>query len=287
MAKFDITWTQFKNLITVGNIPWSYFESDDVYDIYGVQGPIVYSARLIKATDVGDVSDFEENFKADVPLAIIPRTELDRQNLPTSLDGREVVRVDSRPKGFTSSFISRDDTLTGIGDGSPLIWDFSNSDNIVTDSLTFPVPSGYKRKRVEIGFSEKIYIKEGTIYFFNAPKGQYLDMYVVCKQGSVYEDSNGQIPGSAIGLDPTKTYTQATQDTPITHYVNTLFMQGTCPMGDELNTEGATEASLPTKAQGYVIWFEVTTPDSDNESNGVVQMEIYRKRTILLPGEDV
>jgi hypothetical protein len=168
-----------------------------------------------------------------------------------------------------------------------MAWDFSNSDNVVTDSITQPIPAGYKRKRLEIGFSEKIYIKEGSLYFHNAPKGQYLDFWVICKAGGVYDDPNGTISGSSIGLDPARMYKVATADTPVTHYVNTQFMQGSCPMGDELNTEGASEAGLPTQQNKYFLWCEITTPDSDATSNGYASIELYRQRSHLLPGESI
>lgn len=184
-------------------------------------------------------------------------------------------------------FTCRGDSTTGIGDGKKLFWDFSNSDDIVTDSITTAIPANHKRKRIEFGFSDKIYIKEGTIYFHGAPKGQYLDLWVICKAGGYYDDPNGEIPGSLLGLDPDKNYTQASVDTPVTHYVNNQYMQGTCPMGDELNTEGASEAGLPKQQFGYVLWLEVTTPNSDSESNGYTSVELYRDRTTLLPGEDL
>lgn len=198
---------------------------------------------------------------------------------PHSTDGREIVRTDSRPQGYTTCFTSRGDSLTGIGDGKIIEWDFSNTDDTVT------APSGYKRKKIEFGFSEAIYIKEGTFYFHNAPKGCYIDFYIVCKAGGYYKDPNGLINGTALGLDAEDFYSQAVEDTIITTYVNHHLIQGSVPMGDELNTEGASESSLPTQQQGYVLVLEVTTPSSDSVSNGSVEMEIYRERTILLPNE--
>lgn len=210
-----------------------------------------------------------------------------KQKLDKSLEGRTIVRADSRPRDYTINFVSRGDSLTSIGDGKILFWDFSNANDLVTDSLTTTIPVNMKRKRIPIGFSESVYIKEGTIYFFDCPKGQYLDLYVVCKSGGYYKDPNGTIPGSALGLLGEDFYTLAVVDTPIIHYVNYHHMQGSCPMGDELNTEGATESSLPTQQNGYQIWLEVTTPSTDVISNGVVEIEIYRERTILLPGESL
>lgn len=209
------------------------------------------------------------------------------QKTDRSIDNRQIVRADSRPRGHMTCFTCRGDSLTAIGDGTTMAWDFSNADNIVTDSITKPIPANHKRKRLEIGFSEKIYIKEGTLYFHNAPKGQYLDFWVICKTGGVYDDPNGTIPGSAIGLDPDRMYTQAQTDTVVTHYVNQQYMQGSCPMGDELNTEGASEAGLPTQMSKYVLWCEITTPTTDITSNGYASIELYRPRSVLLPNEDL
>lgn len=198
-----------------------------------------------------------------------------------SLDGRDLVRSDSRPKNYITNFTMCGDATDGIGDGKIIKWDFSNSDDDIS------APSGYKRKRIELGFSEKVYIKEGTVYFFDTPKGAYLDMKLVCKTGGYYADPNGVIPGSALGLDADKTYTQATSDTPVVHYVNHHFIQGSVPMGDELNTEGASEEGLPPQQYNYVVWVEITTPDTDSTSNGYAELELYRPRTVLLPGESV
>lgn len=199
----------------------------------------------------------------------------------SSNDARQVVRSDSRPLDCTTVFTSRGDSLTGIGDGKVLVWDFSNSQDEVA------APEGFKRKRIEFGFSELVHIKEGTFYFFDAPKGCYADFYVVCKSGGYYQDPNGAIPGSALGQDPDTSWTQATEDTIVLHYVNHHHLQGSVPMGDELNTEGASENGLPPQQLGYIVRLEITTPDTDESSNGCAELEVYRKRTNLLPGEDL
>jgi hypothetical protein len=211
------------------------------------------------------------------------RTEKKLQNTfkHRAKDGRLLVRADSRPKEATTNFTMRGDSLTGIGDGKVMKWDFSNSDDDVT------APENFKRKRIEVGFSDEVWVKEGTLYFKDAPKGSYLDMYVVCKTGGYYVDPNGTIPASALGKDGDEMYTQATEDTIVTHYVNHHLMVDTVLIGDELNTEGAMEDALPKQQQGYMIWIEITTPDSDSTSYGHADLELYRKRTVLLPGEDL
>lgn len=204
---------------------------------------------------------------------------------PRSVDGREIFRSDSRPQGYTTYFTSRGDSLTTIGNGKEMSWDFSDSNDDVTDSLTSVIPTGFKRKRLKIGFSDQIYLKEGTFYFFNAPKGCRVDCWITCVTGGYYVDPNGTIPASALGLESTDMYTQALVDTPIMRYVNSHPIQGNADIGDELNTEGAAESALPVQQQGYQIWLEITTPTSDITSNGCIELEIYRQRTTLLPGE--
>lgn len=202
-------------------------------------------------------------------------------------DGKELVRSDSRPKEASTNFTMRGDLVTGIGDGKPMKWDFATSDDIVTDSLSTPIPTDYKRKRLEIGFSDPVWIKEGTLYWENAPKGCYIDFWVVCKAGGYYKDPGGAIPASALGIASDDMYTQATVDTPVTHYVNFHCISGSCNWGDELNTEGAMDDAMPSRQTGYVLWVEITTPDTDVESCGCTELELYRNRTLLLPGESL
>ncbi|MHA1304499.1 MAG: hypothetical protein ACTSPI_12450, partial [Candidatus Heimdallarchaeaceae archaeon] len=126
-------------------------------------------------------------------------------------------------------------------------------------------PQGYKRKRIEFKFLDPIYIKEGAVYFHNSLKGSYLSLHVVCPAGAYYIDNNGAPH-------------QATEDVIISTYVNYHFFQGTCAMGDELNTESCS-VEIPNY---YKYWLEVTVPEVDAESNGYVSIELYRKRTRIL-----
>lgn len=183
-----------------------------------------------------------------------------------SLQGRSIVRNDSRPSGTTTNFTMRGDLTTGIGDGKIISWDFSNADDDVT------APTSFKRKRLEIGFSDEVWIKEGALYFKDTPKGQYIDMYVVCKNGFYYNDRNGN-PVQAVG------------DVPTIHYINHYLMLDTALVGIKLNTEGAMEDALPKQQDGYILWIEITTPDTDVLSCGYAELKLYRKRTVLLPGE--
>ena len=88
----------------------------------------------------------------------------------------------------------------------------------------------------------------------------------MCPAGQYYVDNN-------------KVPVQASVDTPIVHYVIRHPLQGTVPMGDELNTETCSD-ELPNN---YKFWVEVTVPEADVISNGVISLELYRRRTTILP----
>lgn len=179
-------------------------------------------------------------------------------------DKMEVI-AESRPPGHYTVFTSCGDG-TGIGDGKDLQWNFANTD----DEVTSEIP-GYREKNIHVYFNEDIYIKEGAVYFQNAPFGCFVKMFVVCPAGGYYRDRNGAIQMAAV-------------DTEVFCFVPKHFICGSCPQGDELNTEGCTRDPIP---KGYYFKFEVYTPDTDNISTGHITLEIYRPRTILFPGESL
>jgi hypothetical protein len=186
-------------------------------------------------------------------------------------NGKPSIRSESRAENTSSYFTTRGDSASDLGDGIRLEWDFSNSDNIITEHApsNISIPTNFKRKRVDISFKDVVWIKEGTVYFYNAIKGSFVDLYVICPTGHYYMDRNG-------------TPQQATEDTIVEHYVNGHPIQESAPMGDELNTEAAAINGAPA---GYVFRVEVTVPDSDNNSNGYAELELYRSRSFLLPNE--
>jgi len=59
-------------------------------------------------------------------------------------------------------------------------------------------------------------------------------------------------------------------------------MFGSCPMGDELNAEGASLYPIPV---GWHVCGLIITPESDNISKGYASLEMYRCHTMLLPGQ--
>jgi len=185
---------------------------------------------------------------------------------PTMGDGRPIVRSDSRPIGYSTMFTMTGDTASGIGDGKDILWDFSNDDDL-TASGTWP--EGYKSKCIYLNFLDPVYVKEGCLYFHNAKKGSYVNFSIICPSGQYYLDRDGYP-------------VQAVEDTVIVRYVNNHHFYGDCPMGDELNTESATENAIPVN---YRLCVEVFVPENDNDSYGYGELEVYRARTYLLPGE--
>jgi len=127
-------------------------------------------------------------------------------------------------------------------------------------------------------------VKEGCLYWLNAPFGTFVDFWVICPTNGYYKDPNGTIPASMLGLDGTDMYTQATADTPLVHYVNHHMIMGDCPMGDEMNTEAANENPIPPS---YELWVEITVDSNNTDCVGCGELELYRNRTHLLPGESV
>ena len=202
---------------------------------------------------------------------------LPEQEAPTMADGRPIVRADSRPLEMETYFTMAGDS-TGIGDGVVMMWDFSNNDDIYEGP---EVPSGFKAKKLAMSFYCPVHLKDGTIYFFDAPWGAYISMFIGVPANSYYPNPAGSIPASALGLPGTKMYAYTSIDIPYQKYVNKHHMYGNCPMGDELNAEGAAVNAVPV---GWYICGLIITPDSDNISKGYGSLELYRCHTMLLPG---
>jgi len=170
---------------------------------------------------------------------------------------------------------------TAIGDGVHLLWDFSNNDDLYTGP---EVPSGFKCKQLLLSFNCPVYLKDGAIYFFDAPWGTYLEMDIVVPAGNYYPNPAGTIPASALGLSGELMYSYASTNVPYQKYVNKHHIYGSCPMGDELNAEGAAVNPIPI---GWYLRGLIITPSSDNVSKGYGSMEMYRCHTCLLPGQDI
>lgn len=193
---------------------------------------------------------------------------LDEIEPPTMADGRPIVRAESRPINYQTMFtMSGDDT--DMGNGQEMYWDFSNDDDLVTTSGL--VPDGYKMKDIVINFCDNIYVKEGTIYFHDALKKSYLEFCIICPSGNYYYDRNGNPQ-------------LATEEVMVMKYLSKHFFAGDCPMGDELNTESCNENPIPPN---YEFHIHVYVPEADNSSFGYGELELYRVRSCLLPGEEM
>lgn len=256
--RIDLSWANFKSsCLTTKKLVPQYLTIDkngaEYYFIWAIEEGVQYTTSISITDPVSSSQeDFEDNYKATANAPTHPKDD----------DGKVYLRAESRPLGYTTVFTMRGDKTDSpqeIGSGKVMSWDFSNSDDEIT------APSGYKRKRLEFQFIDGVHVKEGSFYYYNVPKGAYIDFYIVCPNGHYYIKNDG-------------TPTQATADTPIVHYVVGHRIQGDCPMGDELNTEAAS-SEVPSN---YKFWLEVTTPDTDSTSNGNGSLEIYRKRTQIL-----
>jgi hypothetical protein len=247
MYTIYLDWINLKNDIISKGFPLNYKTTLKGYEVFVLDRGLLWFSNL---TVLAEILDFETNYKEEANKCLY------------SEDGKIISRTESRPLGTTTCFTGRGDSDTGIGDGTELRWDFSNDDNDI-DNL--PSGSPYKRKRLEFKFLDPIYIKEGAIYFHKAKTGSYINVYIVCPQGHYYLDNNG-VP------------TLATEDTPIAQYVNYHWLEGDCPMGDELNTESCS-VEIPNN---YKFWIDITVPNSDSESTGHLSLELYRKRTRIL-----
>lgn len=199
---------------------------------------------------------------------------------PTEIDelGRWVVRADSRKAAWDTVFQGvGDDLATGkIGGGQEFRFDFDaplEDERWLTAETDPTIPEGYLRQRIDWTFCDWVYIKEGTIYFFNAPKGSYLDFWIIAPPGGVFERKR---LNSKLGIVKTK-YQVPSDGDPVKamHFVIKYPIEGNAPMGDELNTESAAEVP----AYPGMIWrFEVTVPNVENIEliHGHWSLELYR-----------
>jgi len=251
----NLTWAQFKDFINAGHKYFYETLDSNRYYIWTKSEGVDYVCILF-FTETSDKTDFDNNYKSGAS------DDSSYMSGPVDDDGKHYTRAESRPIGCTTWFTMSGDKIDSpqkIGGGKDIFWDFSNSDDIVS------APSGFKRKKIEFTFLDEVWIKEGSIYFHDAPKGCYLDFHVVCPAGSYYLKNDG-------------TPALASVDTIIATYANRHRMSGDCAMGDELNTESASN-KIPA---GMKFWVAITTPEADSTSYGYVSIELYRERTVIL-----
>jgi hypothetical protein len=208
-----------------------------------------------------------------------------KHNGPTMEDGRPLVRADTRPLGTQTYFTMVGDSVDDeIGNGKVMLWDFSNNDDIYDPNTVENAPiieGGFKAKKVDIMFNEPVYLKDGTLYFFDAPWGSHCSMYVTVPSGNYYPNPNGLIPAAMLGLSGNDMYAYASKDVFYASFVRKQHMYTNCPMGDELNAEGSQVDPVPA---GWYVTGLIVTPESDNVSKGYGSFEMYRSTTSKLPG---
>lgn len=193
---------------------------------------------------------------------------------PTEIDelGRWVVRSDSRKQGWDVVFQGAGDNNTSLrsGEGTPFTFDFSVADtDLRWDNDN--APEGYKQQTIDWQFCDWTYIKEGTIYYYDIPKGSYINFEVIAPPGTIGIDKKLNDQGEI-----EKSYFSTGENwSSIIHWVINYRMEGSAPMGDELNTESASETPSPS----YFIWrCTVTVPETTGweQSHGHWSLEVYR-----------
>jgi len=199
-------------------------------------------------------------------------------------DGRLVVRPESRPLNNRTYFTTTGDhpTTNKLGQGKSIRWDFSNDDDMYDASTVLNGPtlaSGMKAKIMNVQFNDPVYIKDGTMYFFDAPWGAYSSMYVTVPSGNYYPNPYGSISAAALGLTGDGTYAYATKDVFYACYVQKQYMYTNCPMGDELNAEGCQVNALPT---GWYVSTLIVTTEDDYISKGYGSLEMFRTADLTL-----
>jgi hypothetical protein len=203
---------------------------------------------------------------------------------PRMADGRPIVRADTRPLGTQTYFTTAGDDIANqiLGAGNEMVWDFTNDDDLY-DPNEFenprPVVSGMKAKFIDLYFIHNVYMKDGAVYFFDAPWGAYCEMYIMVPSGTYYPHPDGPIPAAALGLSGEGKYAYSTKRVFYATYVQKHHMYGDCPMGDEFNAEGAATDPIPP---GWSISALVACPENSLTLKGYGSFEVYRTTIGLL-----
>lgn len=119
--KIALDWTNFKNQVTTGGLPYRYLSIDNTYFIYAVDGSFEYETSIAQTTPASaDQTDFETNFKN---VAFSTFSQLDT-------DGAEIVRIKAAKKGWSFWAVPVEITTSTIGgtmfaqtsDGTNISW---------------------------------------------------------------------------------------------------------------------------------------------------------------------
>jgi hypothetical protein len=226
----------------------------------------------------------EEESLLDAVVAAHTGVITTETDAPRMADGRPIVRADTRPLGTQTYFTMCGDDIEGevLGNGKVMKWDFSNDDDLYNpDDFENPRPtvSGMKYKLIDIEFLHNVYMKDGCVYFFDAPWGAWCDMYIVVPSGTYYPNPNGSIPAAALGLSGDQMYAYSTKRVFYATYVQKHQLYTSCPMGDELNAEGATTDPIPP---GWTLTAIIANPAGDTNHKGYGEFEVYRTTIGLL-----
>lgn len=199
---------------------------------------------------------------------------------PKMADGRPIVRSDTRPLETQTWFTMAGDTASGIGDGTIIKWDMDEDEDWYED----PNNAAMVKKKIQLQFNDILHLKDGTIYFYNAPWGTYVDFFITVPAGNYYPNPYGDITAASLGLSGDDMYSYAATDVKYSNYVNKHHMYGSCPMGDELNAEGASIDGVPI---GWYIEGHIHTPATASGVGfkGFASIECYRLRSVVLPGD--
>jgi len=240
--------------------------------IYPDSGYVFYGCSCDQQTDnswvttvmcIDDISDDDLTIIHGIVAIHIP-IPVPIIDPPVDEEGRTFVRAESKPTNMTTYFTSVGDSATDIGDGTSLLFDFNNTDDEI------PSDSEHRVKMVMCSFMDTVRLKEGTIYWENMPFGSHIDLCLAVPDGGYYYKNDGNLAQNNTG-NPLR----------IARFVNDSPMMGSCPMGDELNTE---TASLDIPA-GTIFGFTVSVPSSvglTDDCHGAVLLEVYRVRTVIL-----
>jgi hypothetical protein len=216
-----------------------------------------------------DITPAEETTVDGVVAVHIPTPLPPGPDQPIDTDGKPFVRSETRPINCTTYFTSQGDDIAGghIGGGKELRWDFSGNDDIITAPAvaTTPIPTGFKRKRIEFSFIDPVYLKSGILRVKDTMEGGYFDFYVVCSAG-------GYLP-----VGPNGSLVQMPQDVPVAHFVNHFVFLGDANIVSTNVDPQTISQQIPTF---FKFWIEVTTPDTDTASKGGVTAVFYRERTV-------
>lgn len=72
----DLTWLQFKNLITTKNLRGQFVEDNTLYKLFAFDGPMQVTCLLNKDSS-DETTDFEDNFKSSFNFRLEPQKDAD------------------------------------------------------------------------------------------------------------------------------------------------------------------------------------------------------------------